>query len=343
MEIGKERPDYEELVDLFPESQELKERLCEYLATIIEVCTEAVGMFKSWTQTAFKSFDAKFAPLEKRLKKQGQNIERRVRVLQAKQMSSELGAIGRLRNHKLHSAFLNACSGHTPLDAYRKALKKGESSWAQNLPEFSDWRDCSTSAVMWCEGKLGSGKSVSAAHVVDALNSHNPAYFFCEFHTTESLRARTILGSLAKQLLGRRLSPDAELNFEEGNELEPEQIFDHVERILPSGPPGYCLVIDGLNECPENESRLFIDWLERLFKMPQIFRIYFSVRSVMLPWAKTRLQPRWTIQVPEDRPEIKCYIETEIKKLTNDGTLQVRDPNLIHDIKEQLLRKCDGM
>lgn len=60
---------------------------------------------------------------------------------------------------------------------------------------------------MLCKETLGSGKSVLLANIVDDLHMHarsqdtTTTYFFCRWDIPDSLKARTILGSLKRQLL----------------------------------------------------------------------------------------------------------------------------------------------
>jgi hypothetical protein len=67
-----------------------------------------------------------------------------------------------------------------------------------------------TSSTLINTGKLGAGTSVLMANVIDDLNLHiakqsaSLAYFFYQHDIEESSKSRTVVGSLAQQLLCRK-------------------------------------------------------------------------------------------------------------------------------------------
>jgi hypothetical protein len=109
------------------------------------------------------------------------------------------------------------------------------------------------------------------ANIVYNLNLHIRsknvvvAYFVCWHDTPESLKARTVIGSLARQLL--RPIPDlaivAELLDETSLVLNFERIFSLLQRALPPNCKAY-FILDGLDECDYAERKVLIQQLWKL-------------------------------------------------------------------------------
>ena len=91
--------------------------------------------------------------------------------------------------------------------AQKQIRKAGNTLLHTRYVQYQKWKDSPDSSTLVFTGKLGSGKSVLLANIVGDLNfstgKERPlvAYFFCRHDVQESLQARTILGSLARQLL----------------------------------------------------------------------------------------------------------------------------------------------
>ena len=66
---------------------------------------------------------------------------------------------------------------------------------------YKQWRqEQQHSSTLWCTGILGSGKTVLAANVVEDVMSVAAATvsYFCKYDEAESLKTRTIIGSIAR-------------------------------------------------------------------------------------------------------------------------------------------------
>ena len=76
----------------------------------------------------------------------------------------------------------------------------------EKRPEFQAWMKGTNSSALWCTGKLGAGKTVLSAamiaHIIKEVSpEHTVSYFMCRYDDIESLKARTIFGSIARQFL----------------------------------------------------------------------------------------------------------------------------------------------
>lgn len=86
----------------------------------------------------------------------------------------------------------------------RKECIRGTSMWICESPEFHAWM-FGTLETLYLTGRLGSGKSVTsacvAAYLMEKVSPKDvTAFFFCRFDESESLKAKTIIGSIARQL-----------------------------------------------------------------------------------------------------------------------------------------------
>jgi ankyrin repeat domain-containing protein 50 len=171
-------------------------------------------------------------------------------------------------------------------------------------------------------GKLGSGKSFLLANIVDDLNLHVlrkdivAAYFFYRHDVPESLKARTVIGSLARQLL--LPIPDLTMMVEYLDETSPalnfERIFILMQRALSPNCKAY-FILDGLDEC---------DYIERKILIPQLRKPQETF--ALLLCVSLRLEPNNTLKlcseqftaaritsIPDDNPDLEAFVRTELK------------------------------
>lgn len=117
------------------------------------------------------------------------------------------------------------------------------------------------SSVRWCTGILGSGKTVLSANVVEDLKITTPAavaYFSYRHDEIESLQTRTIIGSIARQIFDHGKSEvDAIAEIRPGV-INTDQILGYLQDLLSSSSHRHFIIIDGLDECEEKETRLLL-------------------------------------------------------------------------------------
>jgi hypothetical protein len=88
------------------------------------------------------------------------------------------------------------------------------------------------------------------------------AYFFCRFDVSESLTAKTIIGCLARQLLGQQPIDLRRIDHFWNNPFaDPDEqvIVKFVRKLLPVDPI-YSLIVDGLDECSEKERQMTLGY-----------------------------------------------------------------------------------
>jgi ankyrin repeat protein len=247
---------------------------------------------------------------------------------------------------------LDFCSKYDHETSWKQTRKVGNAVLFRQFAEYQQWKDCSSSYTLLLTGKLGSGKSVLLANIVDDINIHKGnkkttvAYFFCRHDIPESLKARTVLGSFARQLL--RTIPDLAMAAEVCNETSSTEDTEKLFRVLQCAlPPSYeaYFVLDGLDECDHSERELLAQELQKLQKTLKLllcisFRVEPNNGLESIAGRFTTLQ---VTSIPDDNPDIEAFIEAELENCLECQKLVIGDPTLILDIQDVLLRGSQGM
>jgi ankyrin repeat protein len=247
---------------------------------------------------------------------------------------------------------LDFCSKYDYETAWKQTRKVGNTALFSQLTEYQEWKESSSSCTLLCTGKLGSGKSVLLANIVDDLNIDTRngktavTYFFCRHDLPESLKLQTILGSLARQLL--QTIPDlarvAETYGEARSTTDTEILLEIISHGFPSDHKAY-FILDGLDECGHKE-RLFV--AQELQKVQKMLRLLLCISFRTEPDNGLELiTKRFAVTkiatIPEDNPEIEAFIEAELERCLESRNLVIGDPTLILEIQDALLKGSQGM
>jgi hypothetical protein len=247
---------------------------------------------------------------------------------------------------------LDYCSAYDHQTTWKQIRKAGTASFFMQLAEYREWIVRSDPCTLIYTGKLGSGKSVLLANVVDDLNlSTNQkgctvTYFFCRHDVPESLKARTILGSLARQLLCT--VSDLSVLTEECKNARSTGDIEEVLELLELGfAPSHkaYFVLDGLDECNHEEQAMVLQALQKMQKTLNIL-VCASFRtepSNFLQPITEHLAATRVISMPDDNPDIEAFIEADLDRCLCNKSLILGDPTLILEIHDALLRGSQGM
>lgn len=243
-------------------------------------------------------------------------------------------------------AFLDACSQYDHRTPWKQSRKHGTTSILKSCDQYQQWKTSqSTTASLIVHGKLGAGKSVLLANIVDDLNLQDNTivlYLFSRHDDLSSLKARTILGSLIRQLLEIFVTDDS------FSHVFVDTIFSvdlgdimAIFRKLPSHPRQVYVVVDGIDECPFEEQQAARHCLTILQYMG--YKLCVSVRAPSRTTIWGQRQFEFHLSISEDNPDIMDYVQAEVDNRVRDGRLTTRDPELVKDIKEELMRGAGGM
>lgn len=252
---------HQDFGSIFPQSEQLQDLAYEYLTVTVVVSTKIIhfARMSGWSQIASSftsSFDTNFNPLENQLKEVGVRIQLCTNALAMKasqqshalthrlmsslQMSvSQESRLKALEASK-HGLLTALCPNQGEFDAiYRQHRRKANSIWLFSQSRYKHWASSplQVSRLLWIQGKLGSGKSITMASTVADLTlnegkaaiptrelpallklvrkpvsdtittgSSSPVassicFFFCTSSSPTTLKASTVIGSITYQAL----------------------------------------------------------------------------------------------------------------------------------------------
>ncbi|KAI0006553.1 hypothetical protein F4779DRAFT_557782 [Xylariaceae sp. FL0662B] len=244
---------------------------------------------------------------------------------------------------------------------YTRSLKQSQrkrygdtASWVFQTPEFRRWVDESGSPLLWCSGKIGSGKTITTASVVDEVlreagSSYLVSFFFIQPDDQVSLQADTILRSILRQRLPQ--DPNA-LSDEEQKKLQKLDDLSDLDRIVeylrdvPPVPKTSYVIIDGLDECDKPERDKLLRALSSLIAVPTTnMKLFLAGRDSLSGEIQKTLRSMEHISMDSAgaRTDIATYVNGVIEEETESGALRVGDPSLIEEIKGALIQRADGM
>ncbi len=281
MTVGRTAPCYQDMALLYPRSKRLPSLLSEYFIVVVRLCHQVLRFVKQpilgllmspLSGPDLKTYQSDFERwagsikdevtllMAQRLKEQGSQM----RILSAFSQSES-----RRKHFKTYHRILESCSTYDHQATWKEIGRAGNASLFVSVPEYKDWKPRMDSCTLVCTGKLGSGKSVLLANMVDDLHLQSEklpvAYFFCRHDVSKSLEARTIIGSLAWQLLQTTEATSVVKCFTDTGPLmlDVEGMF----RLLRSAvPPRYraYIILDGLDECDRHQRQDVIGFLQQL-------------------------------------------------------------------------------
>ena len=188
------------------------------------------------------------------------------------------------------------------------------------------------------------------AHLTEKVSPKDvTAYFFCRFDETESLKAKTIIGSIAKQLVSD-LPASAFRAFNQKS-IDGTSIISALEAVL-SHTRQYFIVLDGLDECGEVQIKELVEIFDGLLLSPHLrIKFFWSSRPNVLRWlpGSFMTQQRINLETVENQSRVAHDIITFVV-VTLEGwldgeapELQINDPSLIETILQCLEKEAQGM
>ena len=368
MAVGRSAPRYQMMALLYPRSKNLQSHLSEYFIVAVRLCHQ---LLRFTQKSAFGQFasalsDSDMKTYQSELDLWANTIKEEANLQMAKKIEEEAQENSRFRTlssrffesgsfqqkMKTNLRVLDFCSVYEYETTWKQTRKVGNATLFNQTTEYQAWKGRAGSCTLMYTGKLGSGKSVLLANIVDDLNLYvqskniTVAYFFCRHDIPESLKARTVIGSLARQLLRpiSDLSIVAELLSETTSTLDFKKIFNLIKRALPPNYKAY-FILDGLDECDYTEGKILI---QELRKLQNTFVLLLCVSLRLEPNNALKLSPEQfnnatTFSIPDNNPDIKVFIGAELESCVESRKLVIGNPALILEIQDALLKGSQGM
>lgn len=257
---------------------------------------------------------------------------------------------------QLRDATRDRLSTLSSLKAYRRVLQQrvpGTAEWVFKDDAFCQWRDDKISAILWYSGKMGAGKTVLMSSMVERLHISRRstdiiAHHFCFSNHEESLNARNIMGSIARQILDSWLQntvvDELRVLHRELLDVDSVGITDILsDRLLAS--QSYYILLDGIDECGTDDSRKLVRCLSKLFRKHQNIKIALASRPEIDNVLRRELSIKYKIPVLEVRTQsdVRCYIDTTLDQRLEDKELVLNEASIILEISQKLERESQGM
>ena len=194
------------------------------------------------------------------------------------------------------------------------------------------------------------GSASILAHLHETKDpSDSVVFFFCQHENQESLQARTIIGSLAKQLI-------QDVSGAAFTDLQTEEIdMDTIVILL-----GRCfhtehrvfILLDGLDECQESQTQEVFRALESITETSSIqMKLFWSCRPSTTYSLPSAFSPTQKIDLEEAvhrqkiAGDICKFLQVSLEESLDGETpkLQIDDPTLPLIILEHLEQEAHGM
>ncbi|KAJ5153807.1 uncharacterized protein N7500_009246, partial [Penicillium coprophilum] len=229
--------------------------------------------------------------------------------------------------------------------------------WLQKESVFEEWKDAPRTAILWCLGTIGTGKTVLMSNVVDQLlldaahkSDEIVCYYFCRADNETSLSARNILGSLARQMLDfwiEQSEYETLLSMEETTrDLNTTSVVDFLLSRLEASKANkyFYVVLDGVDDCDDSQAQALAQAIVELCSSYFCFKILCAGRPGLEKHFELN-KPQYRISVNEEkvRSDMDCYIDTTLDKCLDEELLILGHAEIITDIRNIIRNKADGM
>jgi cytidylate kinase len=242
--------------------------------------------------------------------------------------------------------------------AYRKVRTQRHLSagqWNTRAGRAIKWISESRSSALLCTGVSGTGKTVMAAYVIEALSakyfqsSEKLVYFFCEYDNELSTQATTVLKSIIRQLL------DQEDDAFTANETSIDELLKnpHDLRLLEgllsdviSSWNSVVIILDGIDECTLTELELLLKALRNTMRRQATgMKIYLSGDDHVSDLVNSLLDPKSVAvtRMPEAETDLVELVQQLVNARREDGDLVVDDPNLYQKLIDVLCTRSQGL
>jgi Cdc6-like AAA superfamily ATPase len=279
--------------------------------------------------------------------------------------------VGRLENQvevvhdeamqRRHDAIVNFLSQYDFSKKYRDVIswrEPGTGQWFIEAPRFKSWIH-EHSATLWCPGIPGAGKTTLMSTAVDHLQQSFASssssfsssqkeqvavlYAFCDYRESDIQTPSTLISSLWRQLMKRRLLSPAEcLTLENSHVVRDiRPTLEEMQNILHSEIRRYRRVYVLIDAMDELDLKHRTELLNVLFKLRA--DINFLVTSRYLGDETGRLDQMPQLPIRADDADLHRYISGRLKNETRLYGNIKKDPTLADIIKRILSQKSQGM
>ncbi|KAL4792169.1 ankyrin repeat-containing domain protein [Aspergillus venezuelensis] len=325
MAAGRSAPRYQLLGALYPKSEKLRGYIMEYFIVLVKLCRHVIRLSRKsvlgqWASSLSDVLDTHQAELEV----WATSIKEEVDAEENSRFRAHLWKRLEIRSHATKFKAKKR-------QDWKRLRKMGNTTLTQSGNIYGP-------KTLICTGKLGSGN-------LDPSQTTTVAYFFCQHDISESLKACTVIGSLARQLLQSETEFDdhIDIHLGPGSSLSLDRIVDLLKGRLQPKYKAYFL-LDGLTHCDPSTQVIIIDAL-RVLQNVACLDVCISVRlepANILEELK-QLSSATVLAMPEENKDIDVFVNAELQRRVKSGQLAVNDPLLVIEMEEKLCQGAHGM
>ncbi|GFG16217.1 hypothetical protein IFM5058_07848 [Aspergillus udagawae] len=258
---------------------------------------------------------------------------------------------------KLRASIRHNLSTINYVKPWKQAMQQlvpSTAEWLQQESLFHQWKDERDTAILWCSGTIGVGKTVLMSNVVAHLHASRKtndiiSYYFCRADDAASLSARNILGSLARQMLDSEIEQAEHGSLcaleKDSHDLDTAEIVDFLLPRLEVDKT-YYLVLDGIDECDRREIQMVAWCLAQICgRRLRDLKVVCAGRPELGKELWRVVIPKYKVQVTEKKVEsdMEVYIARTLSRCLEEEKLKLGDPKLIVLISKALQEGSKGM
>ncbi|KAK1844748.1 nacht domain protein [Colletotrichum chrysophilum] len=380
-------PQFTAYEKLFPNSDRLRKSVCNFHLAIVTCCTEIVNLTrlpwhgKAWAALT-ASFESKIRPSVDNIRSAANRAKDEFEL--AKAQNDQLIHVERQKNEttllkrvwksskdiqrvkedsevqaKLHKwqSLLKKLSVFDYESAYRNARSKrhkGTAEWVFSTQQFHHWYQNDSTAVLNVAGKIGSGKTVLTANIIDHImrkktDKQTISFFFVRFDDINSQSPETIIRCLVHQALARAVVEDSLLELMEKSDalmFDYRSLLDLVSHQILLLDDSF-FVVDGFDECTTASQHSILDFLSSLGKqcLRGRMKIVISARDSVTKLIIGSLPAvsRVIVGSDETNRDLDLFARAILTGKQKRGDWSVGDPSLIDEILHSISLGGEGM
>jgi hypothetical protein len=229
----------------------------------------------------------------------------------------------------------------------------GTGDWLLQHDKFQDWIKSTGSAVLWCHGGPGTGKSFLAANVLEHITSQKAldeeigiAFVYYDHQAAAQQGRNHVVRAMLKQLC-RTLK------------LSPEHLLEAKRKALPVGSiedlkavvgayRELFVVVDALDECKEFNRPEIISVFRELLQSLPLVKVFVTSRPEpdIIRFMEDAGTPTLKVGASLMRPDIEKFVKEEVHDLRhgrNGVQIYIKSDDLVEEVVRALTEKANGM
>ncbi|KAJ9259344.1 hypothetical protein DTO207G8_907 [Paecilomyces variotii] len=210
----------------------------------------------------------------------------------------------------------------------------GSGEWLLTDPLLTDWKNRSSSSIIWLRGIPGSGKSKLVSILIDEMHhsaekhlSPPPVYFYCNRNPTEPGRsqAKEVAASIARQLSYvdeksllepaiQKYKERQRTGFSKGS-LDLDETRALIIELLAYYPVA-TIILDALDECTLESREELLDTIDYIVQeSPTLVKIFVSSRDDQDIASQLQVYPMVELSSSKNSKDITAFVHREVQVL----------------------------